>query len=104
MLIACDTCEAHYHLACAMPPLESIPDGTWICGNCRRETRSMLSSQDESCGTSMNGGNDFAEKEMGDDFQDDNKLDAGDHIVLEGADDTRKRKFRRRISTNRYRD
>jgi len=113
MLIACDTCEAHYHLACAMPPLESIPDGTWICGNCRRETRSMLSSQDEmSCGTdqheggdvSMNGGNDFAEKEMGDDFQDDNKLDAGDHIVLEGADDTRKRKFRRRISTTRYRD
>jgi hypothetical protein len=77
MLIACDTCEAHYHLACALPPLESIPDGTWICGNCRRETRSMLSSQDEmSCGTdqheggdvSMNGGNDFAEKEMGNDF------------------------------------
>ena len=47
MLIACDTCEAHYHLACASPPLESIPDGTWNCVNCKRETRSMLSSQDE---------------------------------------------------------
>jgi len=47
MLIACDTCEAHYHLACAAPPLASIPDGTWNCGNCKRETRSMMSSQDE---------------------------------------------------------
>ena len=120
MLIACDTCEAHYHLACTLPPLESIPDGTWICGNCRRETRSMLSSQDEmSCGTdqheggdvSMNDRDNFAEKEMGNHFmggdslsQDDKTLDAGDHIVLEGAGDTRKRKFRRRISTTRYRD
>ena len=52
MLIACDTCEAHYHLSCASPPLQSIPDGTWACGNCKRETRSMLSSQDDvSCGT-----------------------------------------------------
>lgn len=52
MLIACDTCEAHYHLSCATPPLASIPDGNWACGNCKRETRSMLSSQDEnSCGT-----------------------------------------------------
>ncbi|KAL3786167.1 hypothetical protein ACHAW5_008784 [Stephanodiscus triporus] len=52
MLIACDLCEGHYHFACASPPLESIPDGTWICGNCRRETRSMMSSQDEMiCGT-----------------------------------------------------
>ncbi|KAL7535320.1 hypothetical protein ACHAXR_010414, partial [Thalassiosira sp. AJA248-18] len=55
MLIACDTCEAHYHLPCASPPLESIPDGTWNCGNCKRETRSMLSSQDEmSCNTDQN--------------------------------------------------
>ena len=55
MLIACDTCEAHYHLACAAPPLANIPDGTWNCGNCKRETRSMLSSQDEmSCSTDHN--------------------------------------------------
>ncbi|KAL9189308.1 hypothetical protein ACHAXT_011798 [Thalassiosira profunda] len=55
MLIACDTCEAHYHLGCATPPLQSIPDGSWHCGNCRRDTRSMLSSQDEmSCGTDQN--------------------------------------------------
>jgi len=55
MLIACDTCEAHFHLGCANPPLESIPDGAWACGNCKRETRSMLSSQDEmSCGTNQN--------------------------------------------------
>lgn len=47
MLIACDTCEAHYHLGCATPVLAAIPDGTWNCGNCRRDTRSMISSQDE---------------------------------------------------------
>ena len=47
MLIVCDTCEAHCHLACATPPLESIPDGTWNCFNCKRGTRSMMSSQDE---------------------------------------------------------
>ena len=72
MLIACDTCEAHYHLGCAAPPLERIPDGTWICVNCRRETRSMLSSQDEmsiemrsqgSANGLTNGEGDFAEQE-----------------------------------------
>lgn len=49
MLVACDTCEAHYHLPCAIPPLEKIPDGNWSCGNCKRTTRTMLvdSSQDE---------------------------------------------------------
>ena len=39
MLIACDTCEAHYHLDCAKPPLASIPEGLWSCHNCRRPTR-----------------------------------------------------------------
>ncbi len=107
MLIACDTCEAHYHLACALPPLESIPEGTWICGNCRRETRSMLSSQDEmsygtdqhqgSADVSVNGGVDFSEKEIGDGVMNevslsrDDKSDAED-TALEGAGDTRKRK------------
>ncbi|KAL7545608.1 hypothetical protein ACHAWF_008952 [Thalassiosira exigua] len=47
MLIACDTCESHYHLTCTTPPLDVIPEGTWNCFNCKRETRSMLSSQDE---------------------------------------------------------
>ena len=67
--MACDTCEMHYHLGCAVPPLKSIPDGAWICVNCRRETRSMLSSQDEmSCEMeqpkdSVNGGDNFVEKE-----------------------------------------
>ena len=39
MLVACDTCEAHYHLDCAKPPLASIPEGPWSCHNCRRPTR-----------------------------------------------------------------
>eukprot|EP00571_Detonula_confervacea_P010382 CAMPEP_0172302104 /NCGR_PEP_ID=MMETSP1058-20130122/3859_1 /TAXON_ID=83371 /ORGANISM="Detonula confervacea, Strain CCMP 353" /LENGTH=552 /DNA_ID=CAMNT_0013012461 /DNA_START=38 /DNA_END=1696 /DNA_ORIENTATION=- len=120
MLIACDTCEAHYHLACAAPPLESIPDGTWVCGNCKRETRSMLSSQDEmSCGmdqqpterlvdTSMETPGDAESKGPGDFCKD--KLDleetivegSGDnhnlnlgseYIAAEGSGDDHKRKF-----------
>ena len=45
MLIACDTCEEHFHLDCTSPPLKSIPDGTWNCSDCKRGTRSMISSK-----------------------------------------------------------
>jgi len=85
MLIACDTCEAHYHLGCAFPPLKEIPDGTWQCGNCRRDTRSMLasSSQDEmsqqqsvDMDASMSGGDD-ADADNG-------KLSNSDYIRMHG--------------------
>lgn len=120
MLIACDTCEAHYHLACAAPPLQSIPDGTWVCGNCKRETRSMVSSQDEmSCcsiqqpterlmDTPAEGPGDAESKIPGDKCKDklalegitvegtgdnhNHNLDSED-IVAEGSGDNHKRKF-----------
>ena len=75
MLIACDTCEAHYHLTCAAPPLESIPEGSWSCGNCKRETRAMLSSDRSQDDTSYStaeknpteGSVDISMEESGDD-------------------------------------
>jgi len=92
MLIACDTCEAHYHLACASPTLESIPDGTWNCVNCKRETRSMLSSQDEiSCSTEHNlieGYSDVSAERSGD-----VALKGPMHIPSEGTGNTNKRKL-----------
>lgn len=102
MLIACDTCETHYHLSCATPPLESIPEGNWICGSCRRETRSMQSLQDEqtqgSGDASMNSGVNSADKDIKPEVVDGasvsqiGNLDEGG-VALEVADDTHKRKL-----------
>eukprot|EP00804_Cyclotella_cryptica_P002283 CCRYP_004015-RA/>CCRYP_004015-RA protein AED:0.32 eAED:0.32 QI:0/0.5/0.66/1/1/1/3/1189/611 len=33
-LIACDSCEAHYHLTCLIPPLREVPEGSWVCSKC----------------------------------------------------------------------
>ena len=33
-LIACDSCDAHYHLTCLEPPLKEVPEGSWICNLC----------------------------------------------------------------------
>ena len=33
-LILCDHCDAAYHLFCLDPPLESVPEGTWVCNRC----------------------------------------------------------------------
>ena len=33
-LIACDSCDGHYHLTCLDPPLKEVPEGTWICSAC----------------------------------------------------------------------
>jgi len=34
-LLCCDRCPASFHLICAEPPLEDIPEGDWICRRCR---------------------------------------------------------------------
>ncbi len=102
MLIACDTCETHYHLPCATPPLESIPDGNWICGSCRRETRSMQFLQDEhtqgSGDASMNSRVNLAEKDIEAEVIDGASLSQNDNldeedVALEVADNTHKRKL-----------
>jgi len=93
MLIACDTCEAHYHLACATPRLASIPDGAWHCSRCKRGTRSALSlHDDESSSTVPNltegspvpsvGAGDDALKKLGDAaMQEVGDLDTGGGLV-----------------------
>jgi hypothetical protein len=37
-LIACDSCEAHFHLTCLEPPLKEVPEGSWICDSCLTKT------------------------------------------------------------------
>lgn len=37
-LIACDSCELHFHLDCLEPPLKEVPEGTWICNTCTTKT------------------------------------------------------------------
>ena len=48
-LIACDSCDLHFHLDCLDPPLKEVPEGTWSCSNCttkaQNEDRSAFSSQ-----------------------------------------------------------
>ena len=34
-MLICDGCSRGWHLACLTPPLDSVPDGRWLCPNCR---------------------------------------------------------------------
>ena len=34
-LLCCDTCNLAYHLTCLSPPLDSVPNGTWVCPKCK---------------------------------------------------------------------
>ena len=40
LLLFCDFCNKGYHLECHDPPLDSAPDGDWICFNCKLERNS----------------------------------------------------------------
>ncbi|XP_053363777.1 autoimmune regulator [Clarias gariepinus] len=42
-LICCDGCPRAFHLTCLVPPLTSIPSGSWRCGLCNG-SRSMADS------------------------------------------------------------
>lgn len=33
-ILLCDTCEAEFHMACLVPPLLEVPEGTWECPKC----------------------------------------------------------------------
>ena len=37
--LLCDRCDDAYHLQCASPPLDSVPEGDWFCGPCKEEMR-----------------------------------------------------------------
>ena len=40
LLLFCDFCNKGYHLECHDPPLETAPEGDWICFNCKLERNS----------------------------------------------------------------
>jgi hypothetical protein len=56
-LIACDSCEAHYHLTCLIPPLCEVPEGSWVCSKCLKlengatDVKFEAECSSESCGT-----------------------------------------------------
>ena len=37
--LLCDRCDDAYHLQCASPPLETVPEGDWFCGPCLEEIK-----------------------------------------------------------------
>ena len=37
--LLCDRCDDAYHLHCASPPLETVPEGDWFCGPCLEEIK-----------------------------------------------------------------
>jgi len=37
--LLCDRCDDAYHLQCASPPLDTVPEGDWFCGPCLEEMK-----------------------------------------------------------------
>ena len=33
-LLCCDQCPLAFHMKCLIPPMETIPDGEWVCPRC----------------------------------------------------------------------
>jgi hypothetical protein len=33
-MIICDRCDKGWHTFCLSPPLESVPEGEWVCPTC----------------------------------------------------------------------
>lgn len=40
-IVLCDGCDQAYHIYCASPQLESIPEGKWFCGKCDRAVKKI---------------------------------------------------------------
>ncbi|KAK9067395.1 hypothetical protein SSX86_014723 [Deinandra increscens subsp. villosa] len=38
-IVLCDGCDQAYHIYCASPELNSIPEGNWFCGKCEGELK-----------------------------------------------------------------
>jgi histone demethylase JARID1 len=34
-IILCDQCDKGFHLFCLSPPLDTVPDGEWVCPLCK---------------------------------------------------------------------
>ena len=35
IVLLCDSCGRGFHTYCLVPPLESVPEGDWICSECQ---------------------------------------------------------------------
>ena len=46
-IILCDVCDGGYHLECAEPPLDSIPDGEWLCLDCKRARKRAQTQKEQ---------------------------------------------------------
>ena len=33
-IILCDRCDKGWHMFCLSPPLETVPEGDWVCPTC----------------------------------------------------------------------
>jgi len=33
-IILCDRCDKGWHMFCLSPPIETVPDGEWVCPSC----------------------------------------------------------------------
>ncbi|XP_042311899.1 bromodomain adjacent to zinc finger domain protein 1A [Sceloporus undulatus] len=45
-MVLCDGCDRGYHIYCIRPKLKAVPDGNWLCPECRPKQRSRrLSSR-----------------------------------------------------------
>ena len=61
-IILCDHCDAQYHIYCLRPPLQTVPEGIWICDHCSSwlaRTQSKLlsaSAEDEARTIAENAG------------------------------------------------
>ncbi|GLC48757.1 hypothetical protein PLESTB_000133500 [Pleodorina starrii] len=49
-MLLCDSCGTGWHTYCLRPPLEGVPEGTWICGHCQR--KGITTQQAHRCGRS----------------------------------------------------
>ena len=45
-MLVCDSCNKGYHLYCLSPPVFSIPEGSWYCGNCGGDTQTSSDAVD----------------------------------------------------------
>jgi site-specific DNA-cytosine methylase len=49
LMLLCDSCDSGWHTYCLTPPLDSVPDGKWICPDCTShgETLETLAAKDK---------------------------------------------------------
>lgn len=55
-ILLCDKCDKGWHLKCANPPLQAVPDGEWLCLECQPWHRPPDKVDDEKNGKNSEGG------------------------------------------------